>query len=175
MKRTNASLLRTKPMQLLLVRATGEQSRLAAALVDRLGLAFPGEIHELDATHENASPRAMSETLAVAHELRNADAIVVLLPSQRETASFQSMRVWFDRAGVNGITIRREGSGTHGLLEEKPVFLLRRNDHTDCDAQLQVPEHCARKGLGQLGLADITVINVEPHPRGHASAIHLRN
>ena len=117
----------------------------------------------------------MSETLAVAHELRNADAIVVLLPSQNETASLQSMRVWLDRAGVNGITIRREGSGTHGLLEEKPVFLLRRSDQTNCDSQLQVPERCAREGLGQLGLADFTVIDVDANQREQASAIHLRN
>lgn len=150
-------------MNLLLVIATDEQGQLESALRGQLNRAFPGEVREVDATCR--LPRATSEEddVALARELLEADAVIMLLPLIHERRSMHRMETWLQRASVDGITVMVEPDGITGLLDEKPVFLIRPLEQlvtVDED-----PIHSARSGLATMGLSDITVIDVDPSGR----------
>lgn len=150
-------------MNLLLVIATDEQGQLESALRGHLNHAFPGEVREVDATCR--LPRATSEEddVALARDLLEADAVIMLLPHVHERRSMHRMETWLQRAGVDGVTVMVEPEGITGLLDEKPVFLIRPMEKpVTVDAD---PIHSARSGLATLGLNDITVIDVDPSGR----------
>ena len=148
-------------MNLLLVIATDEQNQLESALRGQLTRAFPGEVHEVDATRLPPPTASEKEDLELARDLLVADAVIMLLPLANENHSMRHMQTWLHRAGVDGVTVMIEPDGITSILDEKPVFLIRptHDEKPDEDAE---PVRSARSGLALLGLSDVTVINVDP-------------
>ena len=90
----------------------------------------------------------------------------MLLPLTHERQLLGSMQTWLHRAGVDGMTVMIEPDGITGLLEEKPVFLVRPLEVNHEEGE-DLAVRSARNGLALLGLRDITVIDVDPGPGGH--------
>ncbi len=152
-------------MKLLLVIATHEQDRLESALRGHLDRRFPGVVCEVDATQVPSGPSEDEQDVACARDLLTADAVIMLLPLTRERQSLGLMRTWLHRAGVDGVTVMIEPDGITGLLDEKPVFLVRPLEvEAEVDEDLAV--RSARNGLAMLGLRDITVIDVDTRDSG---------
>lgn len=148
-------------MNVLLVNASREQDALGGALSSGLHRAFPGEIQEIDATELGHERTIESEDVRLARDLLVADAVVMVLPFTSEHQSMESVENWIHRSMVDGITVMAMPDRMEGLLDTKPVFLLKpselRSDEEACS-----PERSARRGLASMGLDDITVVDIDP-------------
>ena len=148
-------------MNVLLVNASVEQQALEGALRSGLNRAFPGEIQEVDATKLSTVRSTESEDVRLARELLIADAVVMLLPFNHEDRSSGSIENWLHRSMVDGITVMTMPDRMEGLLETKPVFLLKPIEQEPVE-EYRSPECRARKGFASLGLNDITVVDIDP-------------
>lgn len=160
-------------MNLLLVIATDEQAQLENALRGHLSREFPGEVHEIDTSSLPPLTTGEEDDVAMARDLLVADAVVMLLPLVHEQKSMRCMRSWMHRAGVDGVTVMVEPDGITGILDEKPVFLIRPTQSDIPSEEEEEPVRFARTGLANLGLHDITVINVDPD--GHKMPLDSDN
>ena len=148
-------------MNVLLVNASSEQQALEGALRSGLHRAFPGEIQEVDATKLSTIRSTESEDVRLARELLIADAVVMLLPFNHENGSVGSIDNWLHRSMVDGITVMAMPDRMEGLLDTKPVFLLKPNEPEVVEEDGS-PECRARRGFASLGLNDITVVDIDP-------------
>lgn len=148
-------------MNVLLVNASERQQALGGALRCGLNRAFPGEIQEIDATKLSTVRNAESEDVRLARGLLIADAVVMLLPFKHEDHSQESIENWLHRSMVDGITVMAMPDRMEGLLETKPVFLLKPIE-PGVQEDPGTPECSARRGLASLGLNDITVVDIDP-------------
>ncbi|MEC7352739.1 MAG: hypothetical protein VXY94_06195 [Planctomycetota bacterium] len=148
-------------MNVLLVNASREQDALGGALSSGLHRAFPGEIKEIDATRLGHERTIESEDVRLARELLVADAVVMVLPFIREDQSLESIENWIHRSMVDGITVMAMPDRMEGLLDTKPVFLLKPSE-LEPDEDRGSPERSARRGLASMGLDDITVVDIDP-------------
>ena len=148
-------------MNVLLVNASERQQALEGALRCGLNRAFPGEIQEIDATKLSTVRNTESEDVRLARGLLIADAVVMLLPFKHEDHSQDSIENWLHRSMVDGITVMAMPDRMEGLLETKPVFLLKPIE-PGMSEESGTPECKARRGLACLGLNDITVVDIDP-------------
>ena len=148
-------------MNVLLVNASERQQALEGALRCGLNRAFPGEIQEIDVTKLRSTGTAESDDVRLARNLLIADAVVMLLPFNHEDDSHDSIENWLHRSMVDGITVMTMPDRMEGLLETKPVFLLKPVEPAIRD-ESGTPECKARRGLACLGLNDITVVDIDP-------------
>ncbi|MEE2681131.1 MAG: hypothetical protein VX641_02040 [Planctomycetota bacterium] len=148
-------------MNVLLVKASSEQQALEGALRSGLHRAFPGEIQEVDATKLSTVRCTESEDVRLARSLLVADAVVMLLPFNHEDGSAGSIDNWLHRSMVDGITVMAMPDRMEGLLDTKPVFLLKPVE-PELVEENPSPEGRARRGFASLGLNDITVVDIDP-------------